>query len=161
MNIPPSFLCIMCFKGVPANCLAVSCDVCDKWCHIHCATHITRPEYHEMARSEECRPCVLNGELLDAMISCMHYYTMQPTYYFFVSAWWLCHCSPRSIYSPSSPIWKRQAHHAPSVASLPITRASGWKIVFCSIPPWSVLNIAVRTNNDVEGLHNRFNNSHQ
>jgi len=35
---------IICSKGVHANSLAISCDVCDtdKWCHIKCDTGTAR-----------------------------------------------------------------------------------------------------------------------
>ena len=73
--MPPSFPCLVCSKGVRENSLAISCDVCSKWCHIRCGTGITRDEYHQMTRSGAfawtCTSCVLNGDMVDAMVSVM------------------------------------------------------------------------------------------
>ena len=75
MNMPPRFPCLICSRGVRGNSLAISCDVCAKWCHIRCGTGITRDEYLQMTRSGAfswtCTSCVLNGDMVDAMVSVM------------------------------------------------------------------------------------------
>ena len=44
----PKYACIVCTKGVRGNFLAISCDVCKKWCHISCNTTISCEDYMEL-----------------------------------------------------------------------------------------------------------------
>ena len=78
--MPLSYPHIICLKGVHIYSVVVSCDVCDKWCHIHFGTCISHDEYHKMAKSGVF--CVLYG---DTIIYCMHDSTMQESMDMFMS----------------------------------------------------------------------------
>ena len=49
----PIYPCIVCARAVRSNSLAVSCDVCDNWCHIRCGTDISKDEYLSLQKESD------------------------------------------------------------------------------------------------------------
>ena len=52
-NMAPRFPCIICSKGVLSNSSAVSCDICNQWCHIK---HQQSDQHHQSDQQHQLTP---------------------------------------------------------------------------------------------------------